>query len=201
MNSNKLFVVDNFYKNPDTIRNFAISSNDYLKEGYNYESQKLYFNENIIRDFEKIIGEKIFVDPKRFGFGTLTYFAEGDETHNYTHYDSNGWVGIVYLVPDETINGDGLTICKHKDSGLTGPPDQNWLNENNYHSIEQWKSEVYTRDQTNHKAWETTAFIGMKYNRLILKKAGTMFHRGTKSFGDNPGNSKLMHRFFFETMK
>jgi hypothetical protein len=197
--SNSLFIVDNFYKDPDKIRNFAIESNDYLKEGFNYESQKLYYSEGIIKSFEKIIGEEIFVDPERFGFGTLTYFAEGDQIHRYTHYDSNTWVAIVYLVPDELVGDGGLTICRHKETGLAGPPDSQWLKENNFDSFEQWKETVYKESQTKLEEWETTMFIAMKYNRLVIKKAGKMFHRGTKGFGTNPGNSKLMHRFFFET--
>ncbi|MGD6874279.1 DUF6445 family protein [Sutcliffiella horikoshii] len=194
-----LFVVDNFYNSPDKIRDFAINTNDYIKNGYNYETSKLYYNESIKGYFEKIIGEEIIVDPSRMGFGSLTYFTEGDEMHNYTHYDGAKWVALIYLVPNEFIGGGGLHICRHKNTGLTGPPNSEWLENNNFKSLDEWKEKVYSIDQTNSRAWETTMFISMKYNRLIIKKAGEMFHRGTKGFGTNPGNSKLIHRFFFDT--
>ncbi|WP_308201946.1 DUF6445 family protein [Bacillus thuringiensis] len=198
-NKNSLFVIDNFYSDPDKIRDFAIKTNDYIKSGYNYETRKLYYNESIINSFEKIIGEEIVVDPAGMGFGSLNYFTEDDNIHHYTHYDGAKWVALVYLVPNEFVGKGGLYICRHKKSGLIGPPNQNWLEEHDFSSFEEWKEKVYTPDQTDLKAWETTMFIGMKYNRLIIKKAGEMFHRGTKGFGTHPGNSKLFHRFFFQT--
>lgn len=201
INKNSLFVIDNFYKNPDKIRNFAQNTNDYIKQGSYYESQKLYYNDSIIKSFEEIIGEKIYVDPVRFGFGSLAYFAQGDQMHKYTHYDSNEWVALVYLVPDHFVGNGGLVVCRHKETGLEGPPDETWLNKNGYASFKEWEDKIYRPSQTNTDAWETTIFIAMKYNRLIIQKAGKMFHRGTEGFGTIPANSRLMHRFFFETQK
>ncbi|MCP3033465.1 DUF6445 family protein [Halobacillus sp. A1] len=200
-NSSSLFVVDDFYNKPDKIRKLALGTEDYINDGFNYESRKLFYSEEVITAFEKIIGEEIIVDPKRSGFGTLAFNLEGDQTHRYTHYDGNTWAAIVYLVPNEITGNGGLTICRHKDSGLTGPPDQEWLVENNFDSFEEWKETVYNNSQTDLDAWETTMFIPMRYNRLVIKEAGKIFHRGTEGFGTNAGDSRLMHRFFFETKK
>ncbi|MEJ8545587.1 hypothetical protein [Brevibacillus borstelensis] len=196
-----LIVIDNFYDKPDDVRSFAINRKDYLKKGLRFETQKLYYTDTLIKRFEEILGISIQVDPIRYGFGTFNYFPEGDDLHHSTHYDDAEWVGLIYLTPNEMVGNGGLSLCRHKESGLMGPPNKEWLSKNGFESFEQWVEQVYKPNKTNVDAWETTMFIPTRYNRLILKRGGKMFHRGGKGFGKSVTDSRLLQRFFFEEIK
>ncbi|NUK32086.1 hypothetical protein HT574_19105 [Parageobacillus sp. VR-IP] len=194
-------VIDDFYENPDKVRNFAINVKDWIdidingKKKYSVETVKCYYNQDIIQKFEEILGFKIEVNPKKMGFGVFAYYPGESNVQLTTHYDDCEWSGIIYLVPDEFCEG-GLSLYRHKKTKLLGPPDDKQLKQLGFSSFEEWK-EIYHRDKLNPNAWEETLHISMKYNRLILLRSGKLFHRATSGFGNNPKNARLTQRFFF----
>ncbi|MCM3268661.1 DUF6445 family protein [Paenibacillus elgii] len=197
-----MLVIDNFYENPDNVRNFAIKlkPEDWLDNGLKYETKKCYFSESITRQFEQLIGSKLDADPRTMGYGAFTFFPDRG-VEKFTHYDDNEWVGIVYLIPNELCEGVGLTFCRHKESGLMGPPNDLWLRDNSYQSFEDWYTKVYVPDKPCIEKWEETMYIPVKYNRLVLFRGGRMFHRASKGFGNNAENGRLTQSFFFEVKK
>jgi hypothetical protein len=105
---------------------------------------------------------------------------------------------VAYLIPNELCQG-GLTLYRHKETGLTGPPDEAALRRLGVESLEQWLEDVYHPDKKNPDAWERTMHIAMRFNRLVLFQAGKMFHRASSGFGSDPQNGRLTQRFFFES--
>lgn len=149
-----MIVIDNFYANPDQVRNFAINVTDWVDNGLKYEIRKCYFTETMTSKLEELVGSKLNADPRVMGYGPFTYFPDRG-VEKYTHYDDNEWVGIVYLIPNEMCKKVGLSFGRHKESGLMGPPDEEWLENNGYSSFENWVINVYNQDKPCIDKWES----------------------------------------------
>lgn len=189
-------VIDDFYNNPDMIRGLALKEDDWISSEYKEETNKCFYTESTIKIFEGLVNNKIRVE-REFSFGSFISYQECSTVDMYTHYDNSTWTGVLYLVPNEICQG-GLTICRHKESKLTGPPSKENLNELGFNSFEDWY-ETYSKEKSNTDYWEDTMFLPMKYNRLVLFKGGSMFHRASAGFGNKLENSRLVQSFFFET--
>jgi len=177
----KIFVIDNFYKNPDEIRNFALS--------FQPKSDKKYCG--------NLIGKRVVEDVEKFStlkdtFKTLCQYKDwynltyddrefdekwdnskfmvnittgndinkrfDEKMHTYTfHIDgvNSKWAALVYLNKDDECQGG-----------------------TNFYS---WKGEPSSRPRLEHT-------VEMKYNRMVLYEAnqmhGAIMERGM--FSDYP---------------
>lgn len=196
-----LIVIDDFYKEPEKVRNYALNIKEWVNinlEGEkkpSSETAKCYYTNELVNRFEEILSFEIEVNPRKMGFGVFAYYPSDSKVELTTHYDDSEWSGIIYLVPNKYCKG-GLSLYKHKPTGLYGPPSKKELSELGYESFEDWK-EDYFNAKLHPEQWEETMHIGMKFNRLVLFKSGSLFHRATSGFGNNPKNGRLTHRFFF----
>jgi hypothetical protein len=188
-----LIVVDNFFDDPDMIRNSALSvSYDFIStypgmrsSGVNQE-QSLKLKEK----FEKILNIPITRwdlfdgDNKKHMNTCYQICLESDTT--WVHHDFTDWAAVVYLTPDaDPESGTGLFT--HTASG-----------------IDQWNKDDITTDFNSSSdtreldKWQLTAEIKNKYNRLILYR-GNYYHRSMKpGFGNNYINGRLTQVFFFD---
>ncbi|PEC87372.1 hypothetical protein COK00_21810 [Bacillus cereus] len=196
-----IIVIDDFYKEPNKVRNLALNVHGWIDENLqgekkpSIETEKNYYTNEIINKFESILGFNIDVNPKKMGFGVFAFYPEYSRVDQTTHFDDTDWSGIIYLVPDNLCKG-GLSLYRHKPTGLTGPPNINELQELGYSSMKSWY-EDYLNWKLSPEDWEETMHLDMKYNRLVLFKSGALFHRASSGFGDSPSNGRLTQRFFF----
>lgn len=198
---NKIIVIENFYKNPQLIRNLAIKS-DYssvAKLNYpGYQSDKEFDANGIIEAFEKIVGNKIENPKGRFTFGGFRLITENTGKILKVHADTIiDWAGLVFLTPNAPLDS-GLGIYKHKETGLTGPPTDEEARQLGYEDASEFERCVIRRDMDNLSKWELISFIGNQFNRLVLIKGCELYHAPMKGFGENTENCRITQNFFFK---
>ncbi len=175
-----LIVIDNFYSNPDKVREFALSQ-DFSTTG-NFpgaRTKPLMSNEakNAINEIMAPVGPiRNWYDTDEGYTGCFQYCTALDRT--WIHSDvTTKWAGVCYLTPDPPVSA-GTGIFRYKSNkSMEGP--------NIY------PSQDYTK-------WELVDRIGNLYNRLIIYR-GDLYHTSLDYFGQNKEDSRLFQTFFFDT--
>ena len=180
----KLFVVDNFYKNPDEIRDFALNYVEYKEDLRWYKglrSTVTYLPKGIKEVFENIIGEKI-TEFESHGFNGIFQITSSSDPQVY-HYDEQKWAAMIYLTPNAPIES-GTRLHKSKINGTR-------------HSSEQNVDLAFNGDFYDGTKFETVDSIGNIYNRLVIMEAKNI-HSAGPYFGSTISDSRLIHLFFFD---
>jgi len=176
-------VVDSFYENPDSVRDFAYQQHfDYNENFYKgMRTPKTFLFEGLKEQFESLLGEKITTwNEHRFNGCFQVTSAENPQVY---HCDQNSWAGIIYLSPDAPSESG---TCLYR-SNLTGQTDSS-----------QNFNETFSGGFYDSTKFEKIDSIGNVYNRLVLFR-GTRIHAAGPYFGTNLGNGRLVHLFFFDT--
>lgn len=173
-------VIDNFYSNPDDIRNYALSLPFDVTGNYPGRRTKPYLTDDIknaIQYWMNPMG-KITNWFEYYGYtGAFQIATANDRTWIHSDYFNN-WAGVCYLTPDAPYTG-GTGLYRHKATG------------------------EFSRQNTDHEGYDYTKWdlfdrIGNKYNRLILYR-GDLFHASLDYFGENLVDGRLFQTFFFNT--
>lgn len=199
-NSCNLIIIDNFYKNPDEVRNYALLQDfDYTGNFAGFRTLRSYEN---IELYEKIsfyinkLGYKIInfnIDTFGDSNCSFTYSTSNDIARTWIHVDNFandankqlplvGISGVLYLTPNAPLNSGTI------------------LYEFNYHDNLYDPSipvDSYTFDNTK---WKKIDIIGNVYNRLILFNA-KIYHSINRLFGTNKYNGRLTQNFSFTCVK
>lgn len=175
-----MLVVDGFYKDPDTVVNFANSVDYQYDERYykGLRSTITYKFPWVKEEFERLLGVRI-VD-----WMTQPYcgvFQKTDSTCPIVwHSDSQSYAAAIYL----TKNADdmGTSFWKDKKYGYRRPPE----------SVEHC-NEVYSEYNLLHPDnWELVDKVGGVYNRLVLWD-GKLIHSASMYSTEE----RLVQLFFF----
>lgn len=178
----KIMVFEDFYKNPDKIRDFAL--NQEFKVVGNYPGKRTEsFHEDYHKEmFEKLIGEKITWWPDEYN-GCFQIVTQ--DLNSWIHRDKTDYSAIVFLNPEPEISTGGTVLYRHKETGLLRS-----------HNDDEEK--ILGNSSNNLDDWETTDTIGNLYNRCIIFQ-GRHNHKSNKYFGDHLYNGRLFQIFFFNT--
>jgi hypothetical protein len=190
--------VDNFYDNPDAVRNFALSQEFIAHEQYHKgkRTEVLYRPESLKQKFEKILGRKItkWVD---YGVNGCFQHCVAKDQIVY-HYDTQNYAGVIYLTPDappesgttfyRSRRNKLMKILNSKQALATGK------------SFNQLQAETFYNGFFDKTQFEMVDTVGNVYNRLVLWDAHIL-HAATSYFGTNLQNSRLFHLFFFDVEK
>lgn len=185
--SNKrIFVVDDFYEDPDFIRNFALSQKfdkGGIGRGYigNRTFEQFLFP-GLKEKFEEIMQHKITAWEGHGMNGRFQVSLAGDPL--VYHCDSQKWAGMLYLTPDAPFEC-GTTMWAHKKTRIR---------HNSHPQIMSTFRKESTLDKT---FYEPVDVIGNVYNRLVIFDAGCI-HSASEYFGFNENNCRLWHMFFFD---
>ncbi len=179
MNLN-LMIIDDFYVNPDAVRNFALQQEFSVKGNFPGCRTKPYLPDDVksaIQFWMSFAGQitNWFEDVGYTGAFQIATASDRTWIHSDHH---NMWAGVCYLTPDAPASS-GTGLYKHKQTGQ--------------HSRINSDHEGY-----DYTKWELFDKIGNKYNRLILYR-GDLFHASLDYFGDNLHNGRLFQTFFFNT--
>ena len=181
-------VVDNFYKDPDSVRNFALTLDFRFHPGYHKgkRTDKTYLFSGLKESFEKILGKKV-ADFGRYGTnGCFQYCIGGDQL--VYHYDTQTYAGMLYLTPDAPPScGTSFFRSRHNgirkiDFGKEDHPNTKVTFKNGF--LDPTEFEVVDR-------------VGNVYNRLVLFDA-RMIHAASEYFGSTLENGRLFQLFFFD---
>ena len=183
-NLDKSFVVvDNFYQDPDSIREFALRCDFVLHPSAHKgrRTDNVYLFPGLKESFERILGKKI-KDWTRYGTnGCFQYCIGGDQL--VYHCDTQTYAGIIYLTPDAPPeSGTSLYRSKITKKMKTSPEDD---------------SIVFKNGFLDPSMFDLVDVVGNVYNRLILFDA-KFIHAASSYFGNNKENGRLFQLFFFD---
>ena len=179
-----LYVFEEFYENPDEVRDYALTLDFNVKGNYPGLRTDVSSEEHhsYLRKFfeDRIIKQNINFWPDEYNT-SFQYTTEKDKT--WIHHDETEWAGILYLTPGAPVES-GTSFYKHKDTGVylwNGPEDEN------------------LQDCDNVDDWEEVAYIGNLYNRLVVYKGGYYHRSKLAGFGTDKHSGRLFQTFFFNT--
>ena len=176
----ELMIIDNFYSNPDAVRQYALKQDFSVKGNYPGSRTKPYLPDDVK---ECISYWMAFAGPVTNWFeqdgytGSFQIATAQDRT--WIHSDHhNMWAGVCYLTPDAPHTG-GTGLYRHK------------------------ASNEFRRSNSDHEGYDYTKWdlfdrVGNKYNRLVIYR-GDLFHASLDYFGDDLHNGRLFQTFFFNT--
>jgi len=182
-------VVDNFYKNPDTIRSFAYQQEFIYNETFykGMRTPQTFLFEGLKEEFESLIGETITLwEEHQFNGCFQVTSAENQQVY---HCDENTWAGVIYLTPDAPAES-GTCLYRSK---ITGQ------NDNRIASRDEMEA-TFAGGFYDSTKFEKTDDVGNIYNRLVLFR-GTRIHSAGSYFGKNLSDGRLVHLFFFNTTR
>lgn len=166
-----LFVIDQFYQQPDEIRVFGLSA---VKN--NTLLPSIGSNSNLKEQFEKIVGRKIrsFEQWQENGQFQLT------NRNSPTEYEVKPYQygGIIFLTPNSPITS-GITLYRSKNSKQSIIDKQHLDSMNKSTDL------------------EAVDIIGNVYNRLVLFNT-KMIHAISHHFGKESEDGRLIQRFAFD---
>jgi hypothetical protein len=189
--SNTVWVVDNFYEDPYSVREFALNQ-DYhiggIGRGYigNRTYQQFLFPE-LKEKFEKIMGRKITGWEEYDMNGRFQYCWSGQPL--VYHCDNQKWGGVLYLTPDAPYQC-GTTLYAHKKTRARTYYDQGW--------DASWGHDIPGDPHLDGTPFEPVDFCGNVFNRLFIFDASCI-HSASEYFGTVKENCRLWQMFFFDT--
>ena len=182
-----VWIVDNFYQNPEAIRKFALEQ-EYDKGGLG----KLYIGDRtkeqflfpgLKEEFEYIMNRKI-VNWEGHGMnGRFQVCKEGEPIPH--HCDNQTWAAMLYLTPDAPYQtGTSTYALKGTNIRHITHPD----------ILKCFRPGSQNLDRTIFEPVDSFANV---YNRLVIFNAGYI-HSATDYFGFNNDNCRLWQIFFFD---
>ena len=206
-----IVIADNFYPNPDEVREKALSM--FFRPGRREtttmfpgrRTMSTFSQENFVfcrNKWETLLNAKMQYFPRGNSNTAFTLALEEDADYNWVHHDSSGgferttneykgeaYAAVVYLNPkDDNDKGTGLFRSKHtgkirKCDNLKKP---------------QWG---FKQDWKEDGDWELHTYVGNLYNRCILYPAEYWHAPFCAGFGKNKADGRLVQVGFFTINK
>jgi hypothetical protein len=176
-------VIDNFYEQPDKVRDFALECN-FAYHPANHKGCRTdicYRFPGLKERFEHVLNRKIRNWTYYGTNGCFQYCVKGDET--VYHADTQQYAGVLYLTPDAPVDGGTALYRSRITKKMKYKPDE-------YHT-------VFRNGHLDETDFEMVDKIGNMYNRLILFDAQCI-HAGINYFGNNKEDGRLFQLFFFD---
>lgn len=217
MNMSKSFFpvacVDNFYSDPDKIREFALSLEYSKKETENYPGERSKPIHTVSPHLFDVLCNKIFslffdFNSNQLDWKVESYFQkiypfessveDSDEVNSgWTHVDDNTiFAGVIYLNPNPNL--DSGTSIYEKNENFNEEID--WSIRNDFYNKKGLPSSEYAKikSQHNSKFHKTIEFKNV-YNRMIMYD-GSYWHRHSGFLMDSE-DFRLTQVFFLNHLK
>jgi hypothetical protein len=182
-----IWIVDNFYQNPDEIRKFALAQ-EYDQGGFNKpyigdRTKEQFLFPGLREEFEYIMNRKIVNWESHAMNGRFQVCKEGEPL--VYHCDEQAWAAMLYLTPNAPYHsGTATHALKGTDIRHISHPEISRC----------FRPGSRNLDRT---IFEPVDSFGNVYNRLVIFNAGYI-HSATDYFGFNNENSRLWQMFFFD---
>ena len=178
-----MIVVDEFYNNPNDVREFALSQEFDVTGNWPGTRTKTFINESTKETIQKILQDVSgnVTDWQANDGYTGSFQLTTSMDRSWIHADSyNTWAGVLYLTPDAPLSG-GTGIIRYKKTGsmMEDGTDLSGV----------------TQDMTK---WELVDRVGNVYNRLVLYR-GNNYHMSLDYFGKDKEDGRLFQLFFITT--
>lgn len=189
-----IFILDDFYSNPDDVRSFALRQNFSVKGNFPGRRTKSHDMLDTQNRFEKILGQNITYWPKEHN---SAFQLTTSEDISWVHFDETTWSGIVYLTPSAPLSSGTIFYDVTDSNENTTCTLLKCVNDSKDFQKQQsfQNSETCPRHAEN---WVEVDRVANKYNRLVLFR-GNIAHKSGKYFGNDLSNARLFQTFFFNT--
>ncbi len=199
MMNKDVIIIDQFYEEPDKVRNLAVNAEYVSGAKYNYpgyQSKKQYYTKEIVQKIENITGTNIS-DIERFTFGAFRVITKQTGSMPKVHADTViDWAGLVFLTPD-CPPSNGLGFYRHKETGFEGPPTDKQARMIGYEDANEFERQVVRRDMANLDLWELVSVVEPTFNRIVLFKGANYYHAPLGGSGTDAKDSRITQNFFF----
>ena len=187
-----VMVVDNFYKDPDAIREYAMNNLTFAPSGYHKgeRSQERFILNGTKEQFEQIIGRKVTNwEHPEYANGRFQFCVDGDPI--VYHVDNQTFAAVVFLSPNAPLEA-GTATYRSKITGATRF--EEFDTPEFVTTFKGYGDEISFYDGSS---FEVVDRVGNVYNRLVIWDAKTI-HTATKYYGSNIQNSRFFQLFFFD---
>lgn len=190
-----VIVVDNFYADPDLVREYAMSSLEFKPSDYHkgQRSQSKYILDGTKEKLEEVIGRRITNWNHSAYANGVFQFCTADQPIVY-HVDSQMYAAMVYLTPDAPPQ-TGTAMYRSKVTGISSFPGQESRMGDEY--IDTFRGNNKEMNFYDGTQFEKIDDIGNVYNRLVIFNSSQL-HAATEYFGDDISNARFFHMFFFD---
>lgn len=195
-------IVDDFYPNPDKLRQKAMEMSYTEPEdlvGWRTQAyQPRGIKELIEKKFRlrvKYWEEDVTAIEDSNGV-FFSAFSKGDHAETAgVHFDTPGtWIMLlIYLSPNAPYEA-GTSLWQHKKTRLTAMPTRK-DSERLGIDLEELL-QIPERDGHDRRRWKEIDRVGNVYNRAVIFPCG-LFHSASKHFGSNRSNGRLYQSFHF----
>ena len=202
MNLYPVTIIENFYENPDAIREFALAQeytfcHDRLNMEYVYPGSRT----KDLFDLDSKLHEKICkklvsvyhnaeYDLMRWAISTSFQSVSAEYGQGVIHTDHNTvFAAVLYLSPDAPLNG-GTSLFK-KNNTFDEKKYQQALDDNDA----RFKAGEIAMDTSYHSMFDEIVRVNNVYNTLIIYE-GRHFHAANHFFGKTIKDSRLAQVFF-----
>ena len=192
-----LIVVDNFYKDPYFIREFALSRGSFKTHPQYHKGQRteeVFRPDGVKEVLGKLLNKKIKNWETHGANGVFQYCTSEDSL--VYHVDTQSYAAVVFLTPDAPLES-GTTFYRSRVNGLRENPTDKISKQLNK-SKEQLRSEIFQYGFYDKTQFDTVDVVGNVFNRLVVWDA-KLIHAASQYFGENKHDSRLFHLFFFDT--
>ena len=181
----RVWIIDNFYEDPDAVRDFALSAHYFDDEGYvGIRTRKQFMIEGVKERFEEIMGAKI-TKWNEYGMnGRFQSNIAGAPTAH--HCDAQQWAAMIYLTPNAPFSS-GTKIIANKQNKI-------YHNSQSENVLDFFPNQETFTDGT---LFEDVDVIGNVYNRLAIFDAQSI-HCAGDYFGWDILSGRLWQMFFFD---
>jgi len=179
----RLWIVDNFYAEPDKVREFAlgVEFQEDIQWYKGLRSKEQYNFDGIKEAFEEIMGMKL-KPLDSHGMCGRFQICRSQEQLVY-HVDSQAWAAMIYLTPHAPPQS-GTLLLKSLVTGARHSEDPNFQGTFDGGFYDKTKFQVVDR-------------AGNVYNRLVIMDARCI-HAAAEYFGQGKEDGRLTHLFFFD---
>ena len=187
-----VMVVDNFYKDPDAIREYVTTNLTFNSSGYHKgeRSQERFILNGTKERFEEILGREIINwEHPEYANGRFQFCVKDDPI--VYHVDNQMFAGVVFLSPNAPLNA-GTATFKSKITGAT-----RFEEFDTPEFIATFKGYGDEINFLDNSSLEIVDKVSNVYNRLVLWDSKTI-HAATEYYGDNIHNSRFFQLFFFD---
>lgn len=189
-----LIIVDNFYKDPDLIRSYAMKKLNFENSDYHKgkRSSDRFILQGTKEKFEEIIGRNVTNwNYANYANGVFQYCTPMDPI--VYHVDTQTYAAMVFLTPNAPLE-TGTAFYKSKYTGATEFEEGNFNEDTFQKTFKGLSNELNFYDSTQYELMDVAANV---YNRLVLFNAKRI-HAATKYFGDSIENARFFQLFFFD---
>ena len=192
-----IMAVDNFYDDPDVVREFALSLEFNLHKEYHKgrRTETKTFFKGTKEFLEDALKKKITSWDNQPHNGVFQYCIAEDSL--VYHTDAQTYAAVVFLTPDAPVES-GTSFFQHKKNKARKFPTKEDCKKFNK-TVDELYWDMFRGNFYDKTPWEVVDVIGNVYNRMAIWDA-KLVHAASEYFGQEKEDARLFHMFFFDAI-